>query len=145
MSRVVQPFADIPPVWVYRGMLSESGMQTFGRCVLGGSTLCHDMLLLLGSSAQSGRAVSGSGVVVRDVVWVESVSMMHTVGRCRAVVVIDRVMRRWTGGVMVFELCRWESVGTSLLHSSCVGGAREAAMWSKSCSAASRIRVALVK
>ena len=82
------------PVWMFQGVLSESGMQTVGRCVLGGSTLFRDMLLLLGSSVQSSRLVPVSGVVAQDVVWVESVSLMHTVDRRRAAAVIDRVRRR---------------------------------------------------
>jgi hypothetical protein len=82
------------PVWVFQGVLSESGIQTVGRCVLGGSTLFHDMLLLLGSSVQSSRLVPVSGVVDQDVVWVESVSLMHTVDRCWAAAVIDRVRHR---------------------------------------------------
>ena len=83
------------PMWMFQGVLSESGMQTVGRCILGGAALFHDMLLLLGSSIQSSRSMSASGVVARDVAWVESVSMMmHTVGRCRAAAVIDRVRRR---------------------------------------------------
>ena len=69
-------------------------MQTVGRCVLGGSTLFRDMLLLLRSSVQSSRSVPMFGVVARDVVWVESVSLMHMVDRRRAAAVIDRVRRR---------------------------------------------------